>query len=104
MPISNLLKSAPGTCPLCNQKAGILAREHPQCRQSYDTGFQEMANIAAEAARSHSLYEKTLQLTLAEIARRSYGDGTTVNQAIEEGWKQGIVHSMADHIIQGKLR
>ena len=28
MPLSNLLKSAAGTCPFCNQKAGILSREH----------------------------------------------------------------------------
>ena len=29
MPLSNLLKSAAGTCPFCRQKAGILPREHP---------------------------------------------------------------------------
>ena len=29
MPLSNLLKSAAGTCPFCHQRAGILSREHP---------------------------------------------------------------------------
>ena len=33
MILSNLLKSAPGTCPFCRQKAGILSREHPECRR-----------------------------------------------------------------------
>ena len=38
-------------------------------------------------------------LSLAEIARRSYGDGATVNEALEEGWKRGMAHSMADGIL-----
>ena len=42
-----------------------------------------MVNLAAEAARTHNFDEKPLRLTLAEIARKSYGDGTTANQASE---------------------
>ena len=38
MPISNLLKSAAGTCPFCHQKAGILSREYQGCRRTYRTG------------------------------------------------------------------
>ena len=33
MVLRNLLCSAAGTCPFCNQKAGILSREHPECRR-----------------------------------------------------------------------
>ena len=58
-----------------------------------------MVNQAADAARTHSFDEKSLRLTLAEIAHRSYGDRNTVNQALEEGWKQGVAHSMADGIM-----
>ena len=47
MPLSNLLKSAAGTCPFCNQKAGILSREHPDCRRTYTAGWDEMVNLAA---------------------------------------------------------
>ena len=99
MPLSNLLKSAAGTCPFCNQKAGILSREHSQCRRAFDAGWQEMVTLAAEGARTHTFNEKTLRLNLAEIAKNSYGDGATVNQALEEGWKRGIAHAMADGII-----
>ena len=99
MPLSILLKSAAGTCPFCNEKAGILSRKHPECRRTFDSGFQEMVNLAADAARTHTFEEKSLRLALAEIARRSYGDGATVNQALEEGWKQGVAHSMADGIM-----
>ena len=70
MPLSNLLKSAAGTCRFCGQKAGVLSRSHSGCRRTYDAGFQEMVALAAEAARTHSFDEKTLRLSLAEIARR----------------------------------
>ena len=50
MPLSSLLKSAAGTCPFCNQKAGILSREHPECRRAHQAGWQEMVQLAAQAA------------------------------------------------------
>ena len=75
MPLANLLHSAISTCRYCGPKAGVLTRDHSGCRRTYDVGFQEMVNLAAEAARTHSFDEKTLRLSLAEIARRSHGDG-----------------------------
>ena len=95
MPLSNLLKSAASTCPFCNQKAGIISREHPMCRRTYDAGFREMVRLVAEATRTHAFDGKNLRLSLSEMARRSYGDGMTVNQALEERWKQGRNYSAA---------
>ena len=67
-----------------------------------------MVELAADAARSHAFDEKSLRLSMADIARNSYGDGNTVNEAIEEGWKRGVGHAMADSIItqaeEAKLR
>ena len=37
MPLSNLLKSAAGTCHFCRREAGILSREHPDSRRAYQT-------------------------------------------------------------------
>ena len=99
MPLSNLLKSAAGTCPFCRQKAGILSREHPECRRTYQAGWDEMVHLAAQAAASPQFDEKSLRLSLAEIASRSYGDDDTINQALEAGWKQGVSHAMADGIV-----
>ena len=45
MPLSNLLKSAAGTCPFCNQKAGILSREHQGCRRTHQAGWDEMVHL-----------------------------------------------------------
>ena len=77
--LSNILKSAVGTCPFCHQKAGILRREHPQCRRTFQAGWNEMVELAADAAKSHEFNPNSLRISLAEIARRSFGDGSTVN-------------------------
>ena len=58
-----------------------------------------MVELVADAVRFHAIHEKTLRLSLAEIAKHPYGDGVTVNQALEAGWKQGVDHSMADGIV-----
>ena len=35
-----------GTCTFCNQKAGILSREHPECRRTFQAGWNEMVRLA----------------------------------------------------------
>ena len=99
MPFSNLLKSAAGTCRYCHQKAGIITRDHPECRRVHETGWTRMVELARDAAQSRNFDEKTLRISLAQIAKDSYGDGTTVNQALETGWKLGVDHAMADGIV-----
>ena len=55
-----------------------------------------MAYLVAEVARTHNFDEKTLHLSMAEIAKKSYGDGNTFNQGLEEVWKLGAGQAMAD--------
>ena len=55
-----------------------------------------MVELAADTARYHSFDEKSLRLSMSEITRNSYRDGTTVNEALKEDWKRGISHAMAD--------
>ena len=52
MPLSSLLESAAGTCPSCNQKAGILSREHPDCRKTCQARWNETVHLAAFGANS----------------------------------------------------
>ena len=96
VPLSNLLKSAAGTCPFCNQRAGIISREHQGCSRTYQAGWNEMIHLAAHAVRSHEFHSNSLQVALTEIAGWSYGDASTVARALEEGWKQGIDHSQQE--------
>ena len=96
MPFSTILKSPAGTCPFCHQKAGILSREHPDCRRAHQAGWKEMVELAADAAKSHEFNPNSLRVSLAEIARRSYGDGSTFNQALEEGWRRAVRNAAQD--------
>ena len=96
MPLSNLLKSAAGTCPFCHQKAGIISREHPECRRAHQDGWNEMVRLASGAARSHEFNPNSLQVSLSEIARRSFGDASTVAPALEEGWRMAVRKAASD--------
>ena len=96
MPLSNLLESAAGTCPFCHQKAGILSRSHTECRWAFQAGWNEMVRLAGSAARSHEFNPNSLQVSLTEIARRSYGNGSTVARALEEGWRRAVRNAAAD--------
>ena len=96
MPLSNLIQTLTGTCLFCNQKAGILSREHPDCRRAHRAGWHEMVQLAAHAAGSHEFNPNSLQVTLTEIARRSFGDASTVALALEEGWRRAVRKAAAD--------
>ena len=87
---------AAGTCPFCNQKAGILNREHPNCRRTYRAGWNEMVRLAAHAAMSHEFNPNSLRVALTEIGRWSYGDASTVARALEEGWRRAVRNAAAD--------
>lgn len=45
-----------------------------------------MVDLGTAAARSHNFDEKSLRLTLADIAHPSSSDGATVNEALKESW------------------
>ena len=96
MPLSSLLKSAAGTCSFCHQKAGILSRSHTECRRTFQAGWNEMVGLAGGDARSHEFHANSLRVSLAEIARRSCGDASTVAQALEEGWRRAVRCAAAD--------
>ncbi len=84
------------TCPFCHQKAGIISREHPDCRRTFQAGWDEMVRLSRDAARSHEFNANSLQVSLAEIARRSYGDASTVARALGEGWRRALRQAAAD--------
>ena len=61
MPISRLLQSLNGTCPYCRQPAGLLKRDHPECRQTHQDGIQEMVQLTVQAASAHTFNEAALR-------------------------------------------
>ena len=38
----------------------------------------------------------SLRVSLTEIARRSYGDASTIARAMEKGWRRALRHAAAD--------
>ena len=82
-----------------SRKDSAVNRERRDGKKTSRARWTKGTNPAAEAARTNNFGEKTLLLTLADIACRPYGDGINVNQALEDGWKQGVAHSMADGVM-----
>ena len=99
MPLSNLLRTAAGTCRYCHRKTRIITRDHPECGRTYNAGWHRMVNLAAQAATSSNFDENAFRTALTDIARNSYGDGTTVERALEEGWRRGVQRAAADGTI-----
>ena len=40
--LARFLQSLSGICRYCGQQTGLLQRDHPECRQTHQTGFTEM--------------------------------------------------------------
>ena len=99
MPITKFLQSLNGTCRYCGQKTGILQRDHTQCRQTHQAGIQEMTQLAAQAAGSHTFNEATLRQTLGAIAQRSRATDQDIDRALEQGFRQGVAQAMSDGIL-----
>ena len=96
MPITKFLQSLNGTCRHCGHKTGLLQRDHPQCRQTHQSGIQEMTQLAAQAAGTSSFNETALRSTLQAIATRARATPEDISQAIADGWAQGVKHAMQD--------
>jgi hypothetical protein len=65
MPIAQILQSLKGTCRFCRQQAGLLQRDHQDCQETHRSGWQEMIQLAAQAATARTFNEQTLRQTLA---------------------------------------
>ena len=63
------------------------------------TGWNEMVQLATQAATTHSFNEAALRQSLSAIAQRSHATDEDIERALEEGWKQGVANDMSDGII-----
>ena len=55
MPIAQILQSLKGTCRFCRQQAGLLQRDHPECRRTHQAGWQEMVQLPTQTAKPQTL-------------------------------------------------
>ena len=98
MPLRQFFQSLNGTCRYCGQQAGIFHRNHQECQETHQSGWEEMIQLAAQAA-AHSFNKATLRQTLGAIAQRSRATGEDIDRALEEGFRQGVAHAMSDGIL-----
>ena len=96
---NNALQFLSSTCRHCGQQTGLLRRTHPECQQTHQAGFQEMLQIAAQAASAHTFNEAALRQTLGAIAQRSHATAEDIEQALEKGFAQGVTQAMSDGIL-----
>ena len=82
MPVRQLFQSLNGTCRYCGQQAGLLQRDHPECRRTHQAGWQEMVQLAAQAASAHTFNEAALRQTLGASANRSRATGEDIDRAL----------------------
>ena len=87
-----------GQCSYCGEKAGFFKSQHKACRSRYSYGFQQMVDMAAEAATRSDFNETTLRSSLAGIASQSYASDD-IDAAIARGWAQSVQDAISDGIL-----
>ena len=78
---------------------GLFERSHSECRRIHQAGWEQMVSLATQAARSRDFSESALRKSLSDIAHRSYAGVREIEEALEEGWNQGVAHAMTDATI-----
>jgi hypothetical protein len=82
----------------CKQPAGFLKSAHPECKQRYELGWQQIVAKATEAAKGKSPLPG-IEGALAEIARTCYLDDSKVREALVAGWEAASASFLEDNLI-----
>ena len=88
-----------GICRYCQQPAGFLHWQHPQCRDIHTQGLREMTELAARAASGDAFSLAALRQSLQDIAERSHASSQDIGQALSEGFAQSVAHALQDGIM-----
>ena len=89
MPFLNLLQSIKGQCRHCGQQAGVFQRNHEECRESHQAGWQEIVSLVTQAATDHSFNEAALRQSLSDVAQHYHATEEDVERVLEEGGSWG---------------
>ena len=87
-----------GQCRYCGESAGIFRNQHKACGSRHSYGFQQMVDMAAEAATRSDFNEATLRSSLAGIANQSYASDD-IDAAIARGWARSVQDAISDGIL-----
>ena len=82
MPFAQFLRSLRSQCRYCGQQAGLFQRDHQECRETHQAGWQEMVSLVTQAATAHTFNEVSLRQA---IAQRCYATDLDIEQALTDG-------------------
>jgi len=82
-------------CKYCGQPAGFLRRQHRECAERYDAGWQKMIATAQQAALGQGDIS-SLHANISSIAANSLIRPEQVKEALIRGWEQAVSHFIED--------
>ena len=71
MPFAQFLQSIKVQCRYRHQQTGVFHRNHQDCQETHQADWQEMVQLAAQAASADSFNETALRQSLQAIATRA---------------------------------
>ena len=86
-------------CKHCGKKAGFMRREHQECRELRNEGWNDMVEATVVEARRANFDAGRLRKQVEEIAARTYHTPEEINSAIAEGWHSAVAESLHDGIV-----
>lgn len=86
-----------GTCRLCGKDAGIMRKEHKECRKKHDTAIQSLPEYMAEQLFSTDV--STLANRVNENARVAYIPEPELHKIYIRGWERSVERAFEDGIL-----
>ncbi len=87
-----------GKCRYCGEDAGLLRREHRDCRIAHGQGRERITGLVLKAASDGHVNEG-LRREIGDIARDSHISSGDLREQVSEGWSAAVDHALDDHVI-----
>ncbi|MCY3720565.1 MAG: hypothetical protein OXG07_13550 [Anaerolineaceae bacterium] len=90
-----------GRCRYCGEDAGLLRREHRDCRIAHGQGRERINALVLKATRDGQVNEG-LRREIGDIARESHIAAGDLRDLVSAGWSAAVEHALDDHVITGQ--
>ena len=87
-----------GDCTYCGKSAGILNKEHKECRHTFDAGSQHMTALVSSTILQGKPLD-TLESELEDIARSHFIDASQTRGYLIKGWELAAHLALDDHLL-----
>lgn len=87
-----------GDCIYCGKTAGLLNKEHKECRLTHDAGSQHMTALVSSTILQGKPLD-TLESELENIARSHFIDASQTRGYLIKGWELAAHLALDDHLL-----